>query len=117
MNKPTSNTSYLPHHKLVAYQVATQLLQAVLQADLRDRKLRDQAQRSAISVCCNIAEGAGRLSKGEKSRAFSIARGEVVEAVACMEIAAMTRQADAELAARCVALGGRLVALLTGLAR
>src|SRR5262245_12339422 len=84
----TNTTHRLPHHKLVAYQVAFQLLRAVIAADIRDRTLRDQALRAAKSACCNCAEGASRVLAGEKRRAFSIARGEVGEAVAVVEIAA-----------------------------
>jgi hypothetical protein len=40
-----------------------------------------------------------------------------VEAVAAVEIAALTGDASAEDAARCVAIGNRVVALLTGLIR
>jgi four helix bundle protein len=107
----------MPHHRLVAYQVAVELLLAVRAAHVRDAKLRDEATRSAKSTWLNIAEGAGRVTRGDKSRAFAIARGECVEAVAAIEIAALAGDADAAAAERCVALGDRLVALLTGLTR
>lgn len=111
------NTTSLPHHKLVAYQVAVEMLGAVKGADIRDAKLRDEALRAAKSACCNTAEGAGRVTRADKARAFAIARGEALEAVACVEIAAHAGEADSEHAARCVRIAGRLVALLTGLIR
>ncbi len=46
----------LPHHKLIAYGVARDLLLAVRAADVRDAKLRDEALRSAKSACLNCAE-------------------------------------------------------------
>ncbi len=107
----------LPHHKLVAYQVAVELLLAVRKANVRDAKLRDEATRAAKSTCLNCAEGAGRVTRRDKARAFAIARGEAVEAVAAVEIASLTGDASAEDAARCVAIGNRVVALLTGLIR
>src|ERR1700761_977927 len=79
----------LPHHRLIAFSVAKDLLLAVRDAHLRDAKLRDEALRSAKSACLNIAEGAGRVTRADKARAFTIARGETVEAAAAVEIAAL----------------------------
>ncbi len=107
----------LPHHKLVAYRVAVELLVAVRAAGVRDAKLRDEAMRAAKSACLNAAEGAGRVTRRDKARAFAIARGEAVEAVAAVEIAAAAGEADAAAAERCVRIADRLVALLTGLTR
>ena len=55
--------SFLPHHRLMAYGVAVELLQAVLAARISDRKLRDEAERAAKGTCLNVAEGAGRSSR------------------------------------------------------
>ena len=74
-------------------------------------------QHTAKSACLNTADGAGRVTRPDKARAFAIARGEVVEAVAAVEMAALTGDANADAAARCVAVADRLVALLTGLIR
>ena len=113
----TTTRSVLPHHKLLAYHAAVELLLAVKAANIRDAKLRDEALRSAKSACLNSAEGAGRVTRADKARAFAIARGEAVEAVAAVEIAALSGEADAAAAARCVELANRAVALLTGLVR
>ena len=58
----------LPHHKLIAYGVARDLLLAVRAADIRDAKLRDEALRSAKSAALNCAEGAGRVTQADKAR-------------------------------------------------
>jgi four helix bundle protein len=116
-NQNTTPRSRLPHHKLVAYHVAVDFLLAVKAAQIKDAKLRDEATRSAKSACLNTAEGAGRVTRPDKARAFAIARGETVEAAAAVEIAALTGDANAEAAARCVVIADRLVALLTGLIR
>jgi len=105
----------LPHHRLVAYAVAVDLLQAVHRAGIRDTGLRDQAMRAAKSACLNVAEGAGRETRPDKARAYAIARGEAGEAAAAVEIAAAIGAASRETAAGCGALASRLVALLTGL--
>ncbi|MDB4937242.1 MAG: hypothetical protein JWP87_4214 [Labilithrix sp.] len=65
----------------------------------------------------NCAEGAGRVSRADKARVFAIARGEAVEAVAAVEIAAHAGDTTNEAAERCVVIGNRVVALLTGFIR
>jgi four helix bundle protein len=107
----------LPHHRLLAYSVATELLVAIKAAGIRDAKLRDEALRAAKSACCNVAEGAGRFSRADKRRAFTIARGEGVEAFAALETAAAVGDAEPTDVAACLPLAVRLYALLTGLIR
>jgi four helix bundle protein len=107
----------LPHQKLLAFGVAKDLLIAVRDAAIRDVHLRDQAMRAAQSACLNCAEGAARVTRADKARAFTIARGEAVEAAAAVEIAAAcgtAKQADADHVA---VIADRLVALLTRLIR
>ncbi len=107
----------LPHHKRIAYGVAVELLVAVKAANIRDAKLRDEALRAAKGACLNCAEGAGRVSRADKARVFAIARGEVVEAVAAVEIAAHAGDTTFDAAHRCIVFGNRVVALLTGFIR
>lgn len=117
MTNPQDPRSVFPHHRLVAYSVAVEFLMAVRAAGIRDSDLRAQAMRSAKSVCLNIAEATGRRTHADKARVFAIARGEAIETVAALEIAGYAGDATAEAVARCVALGARLVALLSGLMR
>ena len=49
--------SSLPHHRLLAYEKALELLAAVRSAQIRDAKFRDEALRAAKGTCLNIAEG------------------------------------------------------------
>jgi four helix bundle protein len=107
----------LPHHRLLAYGVALQLLQAVRDAKIRDSYLRDHAMRAAKSACLNSAEGAGRVTRADKARAFTIARGEACEAAACVEIAVAAGDADGAALDAVMALANRFVALATGLIR
>jgi four helix bundle protein len=116
-NQNKSRVPLLPHHKLVAYGVAVELLLAVKAANIRDAKMRDEAVRAATSTCLNCAEGAGRVTRADKARAFAIARGEATECVAAVEIAAHAGDTTHEAARRCVVIGDRVVALLTGLIR
>src|SRR6266540_3203051 len=110
-------TSYLPHHRLVAYSVARELVLAVVAARIRDAKLRDQALRAAKSAALNTAEGAGRVSPADKARVFAIARGEAGEAAAGVEIAALCGDTSAASAAKVHRLASRLTAMLAPLAR
>jgi four helix bundle protein len=107
----------LPHHKLLAYGVAVELLRAVREARIRDAYLRDHAMRAAKSACLNTAEGAGRVTRADKARAFTIARGEACEAAACVEIAVEAGDADACALDAVMACADRFVALTTGLMR
>ena len=116
-NQPATTRSRLPHHKLIAHMVARELLEAIKAANIRDATLKEHALKSAKSVCLTTAEGAGRVMRRDKAYKFAIARGETTEAVAAVEIAAIAGEADAAVAERCVEIGDRLVALLTGLTR
>src|SRR5882672_6425891 len=88
----------LPHENLIAYQVACQLLVAIVEARIRDPGLRDQALRAAKSACLNIAEANGRQSVADRKRVFAIARGEAGEAGAAMHVASLSRLCAAESA-------------------
>lgn len=107
----------LPHHRLIAYAVAKELLVAVVEARIKDGEIKDQALRAAKGCALNIAEAAGRQSVKDKARVFAIARGEAAEAAAAIEIAALIGAAESSSAERVNQLAGRLVALLTGLIR
>ena len=101
----------------MAYGVAVELLLAVKAAHIRDTKLRDEAVRAAKGTCLNCAEGAGRVARADKARVFAIARGEAAFAVATVEIAAHAGDTTREAAERCIVIGYRLVARLTGFIR
>jgi four helix bundle protein len=114
---PPASLPLLPHHKLIAFTVARDLVVAVRDSSIRSPHLRDQALRAAQSAALNCAEGAGRVSRADKARAFAIARAECVEAAAAVEIAALCGEASAAAAAQVARLADRLVSLLTGLVR
>jgi four helix bundle protein len=113
----SSSSRVLPHHKLLAYGVAKELLVAVVRCSIRDAKLRDQATRAAQSVCLNCAEGAGRVTRADKARAFVVARGEALEAAAAVEIAALCGDVSESRAAEVAQLSDRVFAMLTPLCR
>jgi four helix bundle protein len=106
------NEQLLPHHKLVAYQVALELLRLVYNTPIRDAEQRAQARKSAKSAARNVAEGAGRWSRADKARVYAIARGEVCEACAAVEIAAAIGCASSDDAVAVNAVGKRLSDIL-----
>ena len=112
-----TNTRFLPHHRLRVYGIACEMLVAVRDAHLRDAKLRDEALRAAKGMCLNIAEGAGRATRADKARAYTIARGEAVECAAALEISALLGDARAEDSARVAVLANSVIAMLTRLIR
>jgi len=76
MNPPESSSTTLPHHKLIAYQLALELVKLVGSVRIRDAQLRQQARKSAASAALNTAEGAARQTLPDKSRAYAIALAE-----------------------------------------
>src|SRR5881394_1508334 len=115
-NKTTLN-SPLPHENLIAYQVACEMLVAIVGAQIRNSDLRDQALRAARSACLNIAEANGRFSPADRRRVFAIARGEAAEAAASVHVASISGLCAEEHAERVRRLGARTVALVSGLIR
>ena len=107
----------LPHQKLLAYEVAMKLLESVRDAKIRDSHLRDQAMRAAKSTVLNTAEAAGRVTRADKARAITIARGEACEAAAAVEVAVAAGDADAAMLDVVVGHADRFVALATGFIR
>src|SRR5215510_4155937 len=107
----------LPHHRLHVFGKARSMLLAVRDAGIRDAKLRDEALRAAKGACLNIAEGAARVTRADKARAYTIARGEAVECAAAIEIAALLGDASSQDAERVALLANSVVAMLTRLIR
>jgi four helix bundle protein len=97
--------------------MALEMVVLVRDAQVRDVKLRDEALRAAKGACLNIAEGAARVTWANKARAFTIARGEIVEACAAIEIAALLDSARKEDAERVDKVTDGIVAILTRLIR
>jgi four helix bundle protein len=106
----------LPHHRLVAYQVALQFVKRVASVRVGDAQLRQQARKSAASAALNTAEGAARQTGADKARAYAIALAECCEACAAVEVAEALGACSPNDAASVVTLGVRLKNLLSRLA-
>ena len=74
------------HERLDAYQLAVEWLviaDGIVQGLARGRShLADQLTRAATSIVLNIAEGAGKYSKGDKRRYYLSAAGSTTECAA-----------------------------------
>src|SRR5215470_10536890 len=106
-------------HKLDAYRVAVEFLNLVLEiGPTLPRGTGDDADqltRAAKSIMRNIAEGAGRWGRADKAKHYSIARGEAMECVSCIDLMKVEGVIDGERHARATALLGRVVSMLTKL--
>jgi len=77
--------------------------------------LRDQLERASVSVVLNTAEGAGRRSRRDKRRFYSMARGSAMECAAVLDLLAARQLAAADQCQHGRALLVRIVQMLTRL--
>jgi len=79
-------THRLSHHNFRVAITARRLAVLVKQNPIADTDLRNQAQRAAVSVACNIAESCGYAGAAKK-RFLRIAKGSALEVAVNYEIA------------------------------
>ena len=77
--------------------------------------LADQLRRSAQSTPQNIAEGAGRTSKPDKAKHYTIARGSAMESASHLDVMRLAGLVDGEQYVLGTQLLERVVAMLTKL--
>ena len=116
-----TTTSRFAHGRLDAYHVALELYQGVeaLAADLPRgyADLKDQVRRAAAATVRHVAEGANRVHPRDKAARFMVARGEVGEVDAVLEMAAIAHLGAPARVARLRQLADRVGAMLFGLIR
>lgn len=117
MTGPEGN--FFPADRLVAYQVAKEVLAEVARIGGRwPASLRDQAERACGSVLLNVAEGAARpRGSGAKRRHYDIALASAGEVAAVLDAAAILGHSTADEVAVVRTRVGRLGALIGGLVR
>ncbi|MBN8549699.1 MAG: four helix bundle protein [Deltaproteobacteria bacterium] len=71
--------------------------------------LREQLQRAASSVALNLAEGAGRATRADQNRFFSIALGSLRESQAILDLADIS---DSSPATEADVLGAHIYRLI-----
>ena len=109
----------LHFQKLDVYRCSIELLGLANQVRGRlprgHANLADQLRRSAQSIPQNIAEGAGRMTRADKARHYTIARGSAMESAAHLDVMKVDELIESEQYARGIELLERIVAMLTKL--
>ena len=109
------------HERLDVYQLSLDFLvlaERLLQGLPRGRShVSDQLSRASLSIVLNIAEGAGKVSAGDKRRYYLSARGSATESAALLDVLVRVK-----LATEADHRGGkelllRIVSMLVKLAR
>ncbi|MBX3218250.1 MAG: four helix bundle protein [Labilithrix sp.] len=89
----------LDHERLDVYHLAMEFLvfaNSVIEGLPRGRShLADEFTRASMSVVLNIAEGAGKVSKGDKRRYDLTARGSATESAALLDVCLRLKLLDA----------------------
>ena len=119
-SEPARRTRFA-HQRLDVYHVALRLFADVekLAAGFPrgHAELRDQTRRAAAATVRNIAEGANRTHAADKASRFLVARGEVGECDACLDMIGILGLAPSERIETLRIDADRVAAMLTGLAR
>ncbi len=107
----------LSFQQLDVYQRSIEFLAFIhrLQLPKGHAELADQLRRSAQSVPQNIAEGAGRMTRLDKARHYTIARGSAMESAAHLDVLKIDGLIDDEQYRQGIELLDRVVAMLTRL--
>jgi four helix bundle protein len=111
----------LSHARLDVYRCAIEFLgQTTKLLDSLPRgnaALADQLRRAALSVCLNIAEGAGKVSPSDKKKHYAIARGSALECSAILDCSLVLNLIEPDAAERGNAVLARIVSMLSKMAR
>ena len=108
------------HERLDVYQLALEffdLADALVEQLPRGRgHLADQLTRASLSIVNNIAEGAGKFSKGDKRRYYLAAMGSATESAAMLDVCLRRKLTTEEAHRTGKHLLDRIVAMLVKLA-
>ena len=109
----------LDFQKLDVYQRSIEFLAFVhrllAQLPKGHADLADQLRRSAQSTPQNIAEGAGRMTRPDKARHYTIARGSAMESASHLDVMKVGGLVDEGRYTEGIGLLERVVAMLTKL--
>lgn len=105
----------LSFQDLVAWQASHELCLVIFKKSLRNGNLRDQVERSSLSVCSNIAEDFGRSSQKDKEHFYVMARGSLYEVQSQLLLAKNLSLLSEEEFAKIFVLSTKSIKLLHGL--
>jgi four helix bundle protein len=102
---------------LEVYKKAMQFVVEIyaLNGSLREKTIREQLRRAAMSLPLNIAEGQGRLHGKEKKQFYNIARGSLMECVPLLQICNKLGHISPEGYADLYSLANEIGKMLNGL--
>jgi four helix bundle protein len=113
---PATDGAVPDAHKLAVYHVAVAFEAATMALLPKGHAvLRDQLERASLSTVLNLAEGAGRRSRRDKGRFYTIARGSAMESLALIDVLIARQITTADAATVPKDLGVRVVQMLTKL--
>ena len=109
------------HEKLDVYRLGLEFLvlaERVIHSLPKGRShLADQLTRASLSIVLNVAEGAGKFSKGDKRRYYLAARGSATESAALLDVYFQLKLAEEVDHRDGKLMLERIVAMLVKLAR
>ena len=109
------------HERLDVYQLALEffdLADEIIENLPRGRgHLADQLTRASLSIVNNIAEGAGKFSKGDKRRYYLCAAGSATESAARLDVCLRRKLISEDSHRRGKSLLDRIVAMLVALSK
>jgi four helix bundle protein len=109
------------HERLDVYQLALEffdLADDTIEHLPRGRgHLADQLIRASLSIVNNIAEGAGKYSRGDKRRYYLAAMGSATESAAMLDVCLRRKLTTEDIHVRAKQLLDRIVAMLVRLAK
>ena len=108
-----------PHERFDVYQLAIDyvaLTDNIIEKFPKGRSyLANQLLRASASIPLNIAEGAGKYSKGDKKRYYSIAQGSATECAAIFDVCERLKIVELEPYQKGKQELGRIASMLTNL--
>ena len=111
----------LDHERLDVYQRALEFCGLALRLAGQFPRgygaLADQLRRAASSIPLNVAEGAGKVSAGERAQCYRIARGSAMECGAAIDVVRLIGGPSGKDLDEAKELLVRIVAMLTRMCR
>lgn len=109
---------FFSHERLNVYKKALDFIQytnVILSRIQFKSEIKEQLDRSSISILLNIAEGNGKFSGKDRCRYFDISMGSTLESAACLDILFVKKIINEEERYRGKEILNEIVAMLIGL--
>ncbi|MCX8106889.1 MAG: four helix bundle protein [Ignavibacterium album] len=109
---------FFDHERLNVYKKALDFIQftnSILSRIQYKSEIKEQLDRSSISILLNIAEGNGKFSGKDRCRYFDISMGSTLESAAALDILFVKKIINEEERYRGKEILNEIVAMLIGL--